>query len=135
MVGRKRGEPRVFLSYPDWSFWGKHGQLPLVDVIILSVGLAPETEPKTTSTGPEKLDLFKIVLDAEGVRRLDRRARIVLSSTEDLKFVEEGIGGLVSSVRLLDFRDFADRKGLALPTGFPRRATPAVEKASGSDPA
>jgi hypothetical protein len=128
-IGRKRDEPRFFLSSPDWSFWGKLGRLPLADVILLSVNLAPETEPPTTPTGLEKLQLFKSVLDAEGVRRLDRRTRIVLSSAEDLQFADGDEGGLASLVRLRDFRGFADAKGLELPAGFPpgSRSAPQVK--------
>ena len=122
--GRKRGEPRFYLSQADWSFWGKHGRLPLVDVILLSVDLAPETEPRSTPTGLEKLQLFKGLLEAENYRRLDRRARIVLASAEELRFADGGTGGLASPVRLLDFREFADIRELGLPAGFPKRTGP-----------
>lgn len=127
--GRKRGEPRFYLSHVDWSFWGKHGRLPLVDVILLSVDLTPETEPRSTPTGLEKLQLFKNALDAKNYRRLDRRARIVLSSVEDLRFADGDTGGLASAVRLRDFREFADVKGLGLPSDFPpaSRSAPQIK--------
>jgi hypothetical protein len=133
-VGRKRGEPRFFLNQADWSLWEKWGRLPLVDAILLSVDLDPVTEPKITSTGAEKLRMFKSVLDAENVRRLDRREGIVMSSVDDLRFATGSTGDLASDVWLRDFREFADVKKLRLPAGFPRKPDPSARRADAVAP-
>ncbi|HVV50222.1 MAG TPA: hypothetical protein VHO06_11220 [Polyangia bacterium] len=118
--GRKRGEPRFFLNQADWSLWKSWGRLPLVDAILLSVDLDPVTEPGNVAKGQAKLDLFKHVLDADNHRRLKRRAGIVLSSLNDLRFADGTKGDLSSDVELPDFRELTDAKDLQVPREFPK---------------
>ncbi len=134
--GRPKGDPRFYLKQADWSFWKKIDRIPLIDAVLLSVDLDPETEPRSVSRGLDKFNLFKgslQMIDALSWQRLERRARITLSSVGETLILatENGAGDLSSIVRLPVFGDFADRKGLRVPREFPRLTSPGPKAPSG----
>jgi hypothetical protein len=122
------------LKQANWSFWRKVDRVALIDAVLLSVDLDPETEPRNVGSGKVRYQLFHeslLMIDAVSGPKLEKRTRIVLSSIGTRLSLETEGYDLTDLVRLPVFGDYADSIGLQLPVSFPRLKATAPRRAAG----